>query len=93
MLAIARGRMAKPRLLMLDEPSWGVAPKLATKILETIQFINSQGVAVLLVEQNLRKALEIADYGYVIQTGRIVMEGKGKELLEAKSIKKAYWGI
>ncbi len=93
MVAIARGLMAKPRLLMLDEPSWGVAPKLVTKILETIQFINSQGVAVLLVEQNLRKALEIADYGYVIQTGRIVMEGKGKELLEDESIKKAYLGL
>lgn len=93
MVAIARGLMAKPRLLMLDEPSWGVAPKLVTKILETIQFINSQGVSVLLVEQNLRKALEIADYGYVIQTGRIVMEGKGRELLEDESIKKAYLGL
>jgi branched-chain amino acid transport system ATP-binding protein len=93
MVAIARGLMAKPKLLMLDEPSWGVAPKLVTKILETIQFINSHGVAVLLVEQNLRKALEIADYGYVIQTGRIVMEGKGRDLLEDESIKKAYLGL
>lgn len=93
MVAIARGLMAKPKLLMLDEPSWGVAPKLVTKILETIRFINSQGVAVLLVEQNLRKALEIADYGYVIQTGRIVMEGKGQDLLEDESIKKAYLGL
>ncbi|HXD39475.1 MAG TPA: ABC transporter ATP-binding protein [Ramlibacter sp.] len=93
MLAIARGLMARPKLLMLDEPSWGIAPKFVTKILEVIQQVNATGVSVLLVEQNLQKALSIADYGYVIQTGRIVMEGKGNELLHDERIRKAYLGL
>ncbi|MFL9922652.1 ABC transporter ATP-binding protein [Herbaspirillum lusitanum] len=92
MLAIARGLMAKPRLLLLDEPSWGIAPKFVTKVLDTIQLVNSKGVSILLVEQNLHKALAIADYGYVIQTGRIVMQGSGDELLNNEDIKKAYLG-
>ncbi|MFJ9452539.1 MULTISPECIES: ABC transporter ATP-binding protein [unclassified Herbaspirillum] len=92
MLAIARGLMAKPRLLLLDEPSWGIAPKFVTKVLDTIQQVNAKGVSILLVEQNLHKALAIADYGYVIQTGRIVMEGTGSELLNNDDIKKAYLG-
>jgi branched-chain amino acid transport system ATP-binding protein len=78
---------------MLDEPSWGIAPRLVTKILDAIQRINANGVSVLLVEQNLHKALAIASYGYVIQTGRIVMEGKGSELLASDEIKKAYLGL
>ena len=93
MLAIARGLMARPKLLMLDEPSWGIAPKFVTKVLETIQHINRQGVAILLVEQNLHKALAIADHGYVIQTGRIVIEGKGSELLEDDRVREAYLGL
>ena len=93
MLAIGRGLMARPRLLMLDEPSWGIAPKFVTKVLDTIQHINEQGVSILLVEQNLHKALAIAHHGYVIQTGRIVMQGSGKELLESEDIKKAYLGL
>ena len=93
MLAISRGLMAKPSMLLLDEPSWGIAPKFVTKVLDTIQLINSQGVSILLVEQNLHKALAIAHYGYVIQTGRIVMEGKGVELLHNDDIKKAYLGL
>ncbi len=92
MLAIARGLMAKPKLLLLDEPSWGIAPKFVTKVLDTIQLVNQQGVSVLLVEQNLHKALAIAHYGYVIQTGRIVMQGSGQELLDNEDIKKAYLG-
>jgi branched-chain amino acid transport system ATP-binding protein len=92
MLAIGRGLMAKPRLLLLDEPSWGIAPKFVTKVLDTIQQINAKGVSILLVEQNLHKALDIAHYGYVIQTGRIVMEGSGDELLHNEDIKKAYLG-
>ena len=92
-LAISRGLMAKPSMLLLDEPSWGIAPKFVTKVLDTIQLINSQGVSILLVEQNLHKALAIAHYGYVIQTGRIVMEGKGSELLHNDDIKKAYLGL
>jgi branched-chain amino acid transport system ATP-binding protein len=92
MLAIGRGLMAKPKMLLLDEPSWGIAPKFVTKVLDTIQLVNQQGVSVLLVEQNLHKALAIADYGYVIQTGRIVMQGPGSELLNNDDIKKAYLG-
>jgi branched-chain amino acid transport system ATP-binding protein len=93
MLAIARGLMAKPRLLMLDEPSWGIAPKFVTKVLEVIQQVNAKGVTILLVEQNLHKALSIAHYGYVIQTGRIVMQGSGKELADNDEVKKAYLGL
>jgi branched-chain amino acid transport system ATP-binding protein len=93
MLAIGRGMMAKPTMLLLDEPSWGIAPKFVTKVLDTIKMVNEQGVSVLLVEQSLHKALAIADYGYVIQTGRIVMEGSGKDLLNNEDIKKAYLGL
>ncbi len=93
MLAIGRGLMASPKLLLLDEPSWGVAPKLVTRILDTIQLVNSQGVSVLLVEQNLHKALAIAHHGYVIQTGRIVLQGSGAELLNDEGVRKAYLGL
>ena len=93
MLAIARGLMAKPKLLMLDEPSWGIAPKFVTKVLDVIQQVNQRGVSILLVEQNLQKALHIAHYGYVIQTGRIVMQGSGQELLNNDQVKKAYLGL
>ena len=93
MLAIARGLMARPKLLMLDEPTWGIAPKFVTKVLEVIQQVNATGVSILLVEQNLHKALSIAHYGYVIQTGRIVMQGKGLDLLHDDRIKKAYLGL
>ena len=93
MLAIARGLMARPKLLMLDEPSWGIAPKFVTKVLDVIQQVNATGVSILLVEQNLQKALNIAHYGYVIQTGRIVMEGAGQTLLHDEHIKKAYLGL
>jgi len=93
MLAIARGLMARPKLLMLDEPSWGIAPKFVTKVLDVIQQVNATGVSILLVEQNLQKALNIAHYGYVIQTGRIVMEGAGQTLLHDERIKKAYLGL
>ncbi|HEY4541788.1 MAG TPA: ATP-binding cassette domain-containing protein, partial [Noviherbaspirillum sp.] len=93
MLAIGRGMMAKPKMLLLDEPSWGIAPKFVAKVLDTIQLVNQQGVSVLLVEQSLHKALAIADYGYVIQTRRIVMEGRGQDLLHNEDIKKAYLGL
>jgi branched-chain amino acid transport system ATP-binding protein len=92
MLAIGRGLMARPTLLLLDEPSWGIAPKLVTKILDTIVAINAAGVSILLVEQNLRRALAIANKAYVIQTGRVVLEGSGKELLESELVKQAYLG-
>ncbi len=93
MLAIARGLMAKPTLLMLDEPSWGIAPKFVTKVLDVIQQVNAAGVSILLVEQNLHKALAIAHHGYVIQTGRIVLEGDGPALLRDESVRKAYLGL
>jgi branched-chain amino acid transport system ATP-binding protein len=93
MLAISRGLMSKPKMLMLDEPSWGIAPKFVTKVLDTIKLVNAEGVSVLLVEQSLHKALSIAHYGYVIQTGSIVMEGKGSDLLNNEDIKKAYLGL
>jgi branched-chain amino acid transport system ATP-binding protein len=93
MLAIARGLMAHPRLLMLDEPSWGIAPKFVTKVLDVIQRINETGVSILLVEQNLHKALAIAHEGYVIQTGRIVMTGRAQDLLHDEAVKKAYLGL
>jgi branched-chain amino acid transport system ATP-binding protein len=93
MLAIARGLMAQPRLLMLDEPSWGIAPKFVTKVLDVIQRVNETGVTILLVEQNLHKALSIAHHGYVIQTGRIVMQGSGHDLANNDDVKRAYLGL
>jgi branched-chain amino acid transport system ATP-binding protein len=92
MLAIGRGLMARPQLLLLDEPSWGIAPKLVTKILDTIVAINAAGVSILLVEQNLHRALAIAHRAYVIQTGRIVLQGTGQELLHSDLVKEAYLG-
>lgn len=92
MLAIGRGLMARPRLLLLDEPSWGIAPKLVTKILDTIVAINAAGVSIILVEQNLRRALAIAHRAYVIQTGRMVLEGSGQALLDSDLVKRAYLG-
>jgi branched-chain amino acid transport system ATP-binding protein len=93
MLAIARALMAKPKLLMLDEPSLGLMPKLVTHIFEIVKEINQQGTSVLLVEQNVREALEIANRAYVLQTGKILVEGTGSELLETDLIRKAYLGM
>ena len=94
MLAIARGMMSKPKLLMLDEPSMGIMPKLITEIFEMIQRVNKEeGLTILLVEQNVQEALELAHYAYVLQTGRVVMEGKPADLLQTDMIKKAYLGL
>ena len=93
MLAIARALMSQPSLLMLDEPSLGLAPGLVEKVLEVVKAINRRGVAVLLVEQDVRDALEMADRAYVLQTGRIVAEGRGSELLQSDLIQKAYLGM
>jgi branched-chain amino acid transport system ATP-binding protein len=90
MLAIARALMSKPRLLLLDEPSFGLAPILVQQMFEMIEEINKQGVTVLLVEQNVRAALELASRAYVIENGRIVGEGKGDALLSFESIRSAY---
>ncbi len=92
MLAIGRGLMAKPRLLLLDEPSMGLAPILVEEIFSIIEEINKQGVSVLLVEQNALMALSIAHRGYVLETGRIVLEGSGEDLLHNPQVMKAYLG-
>jgi branched-chain amino acid transport system ATP-binding protein len=92
MLAIGRALMSKPKLLLLDEPSFGLAPILVQQMFEMIAEINRQGVTVLLVEQNVRAALELAQRAYVIENGRIVGEGKGDALLSFESIRSAYLG-
>ena len=93
MLAIARSLMVTPVLLLLDEPSLGLAPKMVLHLFEIVKRINEEGITVLLVEQNVRRALVQADKGYVLETGRIVMEGEGKSLLESEQVKKAYLGM
>jgi branched-chain amino acid transport system ATP-binding protein len=92
MLAMARALMAKPKLLMLDEPSMGLSPILVNEIFSIIKEINSQGTSILLVEQNAHKALSIANYAYVLETGRIRLEGKGKDLHENPQVRAAYLG-
>lgn len=92
MLAVGRALMSRPKLLMMDEPSLGLAPIIVQEIFNIIKEIKNQGVTVLLIEQNANAALKIADYGYVLETGRIIMEGSGKELLENKQVKEAYLG-
>ncbi len=93
MLAIARGLMSRPRLLMLDEPSLGLAPILVREVFRIIRQINAEGVTVLLVEQNVRQALEIAHRGYVLETGRIARSGSASDLLQDTEIKRAYLGM
>ncbi len=92
-LAIGRGLMSRPALLMLDEPSLGIMPKLVSEIFQTIHTISTQGVTVFLVEQNVYEALDISNRAYVLQTGRIVLEGTGKELLQSDLVRKAYLGM
>jgi branched-chain amino acid transport system ATP-binding protein len=93
MLAIGRGLMARPKLLMLDEPSLGLMPKLVTEVFKAISLLKEEGYTILLVEQNVQEALEIADRAYVIQTGRIILEGSGRELLNSDLVKKAFLGL
>ena len=92
MLAIGRGLMARPKLLMLDEPSLGLAPIIVTQIMETLRRIANDGTTILLIEQNAKKALQIADRAYVMSVGHVVMEGTGKELLENEQLMEAYLG-
>ncbi len=92
MLTIGRALMARPRLLMLDEPSLGLAPMLVKAIFATIREINERGVTILLVEQNARAALKVADRGYVLETGRVVLSGAADELLQDARVRRAYLG-
>lgn len=93
MLAIGRGLMSNPKLLMLDEPSLGLMPKLVDEMLEAVAKLRTIGMTILLVEQNVFESLELADRGYVLQTGRTILEGTGRELLNTESIKKAFLGL
>jgi branched-chain amino acid transport system ATP-binding protein len=93
MLAIGRGLMGRPTLLLLDEPSMGLAPRLVAALFEVIVSLRAGGVTMLLVEQNAHAALSIADRGYVLETGRITLEGPGRELLGAEAVRAAYLGI
>jgi branched-chain amino acid transport system ATP-binding protein len=93
MLAIARGLMANPRLLLLDEPSLGLSPLLVRSIFEIITEINRQGVTILLVEQNVYQSLRIAHRAYVLETGRVVLSGTGEQLLNDEHVKKAFLGM
>jgi branched-chain amino acid transport system ATP-binding protein len=93
MLAIGRGLMSRPKLSIFDEPSYGLAPLLVKEIFRIIQGLRDRGIAILLIEQNVRQTLEIADRAYVLENGRIVSEGKCKELLQNDHIKKAYLGL
>ncbi|MBQ9429324.1 MAG: ABC transporter ATP-binding protein [Clostridia bacterium] len=92
MLAVGRALMARPKLIMMDEPSLGLAPLVVQGIFDIIRTINKDGITVLLIEQNANMALKIADHAYVMQTGEIIMEGSGAELLENEQVKEAYLG-
>jgi branched-chain amino acid transport system ATP-binding protein len=93
MLVISRSLMSNPALLILDEPSLGLAPIIVEKVLDTLRKINEDGVAILLVEQNIRDSLNIANRGYVLEEGKIIIEGEGRELLSNQHIKEVYLGI
>jgi len=93
MLAMGRGLMSLPQLIMLDEPSLGLAPLLVSTIFEIIEKINQQGTSILLIEQNVYNSLKISDRGYVLENGKIVLDGKGPELLENPHIRKTYLGL
>lgn len=93
MLAIARALMSKPKLLMMDEPSLGLAPVIVLQVFEIIKKLHEEGVTILLVEQNVHHALEIADSAYVLEKGKIILEGKGLELLDDEYVKSAYLGV
>jgi branched-chain amino acid transport system ATP-binding protein len=93
MLAMARALMTRPKLLLLDEPSIGLSPIMTAEIGKIVRQINAMGVTIVLVEQNAMLALTLAQYGYVLETGNLVMQGKAQELLQDEGVKKAYLGI
>ncbi len=92
MLAMGRAMMSRPRLLMLDEPSMGLSPLMMKRIMSTVRTLQGQGTTILLVEQNAQAALRLADRGYVLEVGKIVLQGSGKELLASDDVRKAYLG-
>ncbi len=92
MLAMGRALMSKPRIILMDEPSMGLSPLLVSEIFDIIKVINESGTTVLLVEQNAKKALSIADRAYVLETGKITLSGDAKDLINDESVKKAYLG-
>lgn len=92
MLAVGRALMSRPKVLMLDEPSLGLAPLIVQQIFDIIKEINQAGVTILLIEQNANMALKVADKAYVLETGSIVLEGSGEELLQNESVREAYLG-
>jgi branched-chain amino acid transport system ATP-binding protein len=93
MCAIARGLMSRPKLMLFDEPSLGLSPLLTQEIFQLVRTIHQQGVTILMVEQNVKQTLAICDRAYVLENGRIVMEGKGREMLENEDVKQAFLGI
>ena len=93
MLAVSRGLMAVPRILMLDEPSLGLAPLVVQSIFDVLEQVNRDGMTILMVEQNVKKSLGLADRGYVLENGRIVLSDTGQKLLNNEHIKEAYLGI
>lgn len=93
MLAVGRGLMSSPKLLLLDEPSLGLAPLLVKRTYEVIESVKEMGISILLVEQEIKRALAFAEKGYVLENGRIIMEGPSKKLLEDDLIKRAYLGL
>ncbi len=93
MLAISRAMLRKPKLLMLDEPSLGLAPLVARLVFEALQKISKLGTTILLVEQNAKLALKIANYGYILEAGRIVLKGSSKELMENEDVQELYLGL
>lgn len=93
MLTIGRALMSRPKFLILDEPSLGLAPVVVDDVFETVTRLRAEGVTILLVEQNVRRSLEISDRAYVLENGRVVMSGAASELLENENIKKAYLGM
>ncbi len=93
MVAIGRGLMSNPKILMLDEPSLGLAPVLVDEVLDTVRQLKAEGMTILLVEQNVREALVLADRGYILQSGRIVGQGTGSELMASEQVKSAFLGL
>lgn len=92
MLAIGRGIMAKPKLMMLDEPSLGLAPVIVTQVFDIIKEINKEGMSIMLIEQNAQKVLEFCDQAYIMQVGKVAISGRGRDLLEDNAVAAAYLG-